>query len=636
MKTKQWLLYVLMGAAFTFTSCVDSDKELYEPKDEPDQSLPEISSDFDWNLTKTIDVTVDVADLHYGKYFYDVKVFNQEPKAGIFPIASGIASEGIPYMGEVTVAKDLKTLYIQQSLIRPDGSTDEIKTKATGINGTTANVVFEKVTTRGMKDDYNDLYKEIDITLTSSYTEKLENGKVYYIPKGETYTFNQNGGLTKASFLIDGELKLNAQKCKFNDEDTDIFVSHTGKITSTTGVSFEIGSHAELDNYGTIQVDELTLTGDAELDNAGCIFANIINYDTTPQKKGDQDRLEGDEDSYIECKTLNLLTNNGIIELETGSRLYVREELNIKGNDFKIEQDDNDKNILFQIDGTINTQGNGSLTTGNNITVVYKGSVPGKVKFEKLHSTVPEGMKFPATKCADGIGTEVITEKGSYIYAMEDQYPELGDYDMNDIVLETTFKTTEANGSTKGIQIDGKLRAIGAQKKIAVFYKINNVNDATIEVNGKSMTATENDGGIIIPVFSDVHEAFNVSPGEFVNVKPVTTLDGLQEVPFSVVIKLNEQKRSVAINDNDIEFYITANGQEIHLPNGQPGDIYRDPSGWVWGIRIPFWNNNKNKFAHPIEGTPIWEAYTKFKTWIKDNTTIWYKEPASNLTVPNS
>lgn len=76
----------------------------------------------------------------------------------------------------------------------------------------------------------------------------------------------------------------------------------------------------------------------------------------------------------------------------------------------------------------------------------------------------------------DGSGTSQNPIK--YTYAFEDNFPLVGDYDFNDIVLDVSFfyKRDKKTNKIKEMQIDVTLAATGAGKTLGAGLRLANVN----------------------------------------------------------------------------------------------------------------------------------------------------------------
>jgi ribosomal protein L23 len=171
-------------------------------------------------------------------------------------------------------------------------------------------------------------------------------------------------------------------------------------------------------------------------------------------------------------------------------------------------------------------------------------------------------------------------EDNYYTYCFEDT--ELGDYDMNDVVI----KARKINETT----VEYKLVACGAYDELL----IKNINGNVINDN------------------TEVHRLFGVDGGY------VNTVAG-QFVP--VVTDRITVNKNFSFLDEDTQPYIVdiTTGNVIRL--SKTGE---DPHG----IMIPC------NFAYPLEKVCIKDAYTKFNNWGMNpvSSTDWYKHPTMGQT----
>ena len=166
-------------------------------------------------------------------------------------------------------------------------------------------------------------------------------------------------------------------------------------------------------------------------------------------------------------------------------------------------------------------------------------------------------------------------EHDFYTFCFEDR--ELGDYDMNDVVI----KATRINNTT----VEYSVVACGAHDKL----QIKNINGTKIRDD------------------QEVHSLFGVSTNTFIN-----TVKGAQTYP-AVTERVTVDKDFSFLNENTQPYiYNVSEGKTIKL--SQKGE---DPHG----IMIPY------DFKYPVEQKCIKDAYSRFNEWgeTRVNSTDWYK-----------
>ena len=168
-------------------------------------------------------------------------------------------------------------------------------------------------------------------------------------------------------------------------------------------------------------------------------------------------------------------------------------------------------------------------------------------------------------------------ERDFYTFCFEDR--ELGDYDLNDVII----KATRINKTT----VEYSIVACGAHDKL----QIKNINGTTI--NGDK----------------EVHSLFGVPTSTFIN-----TVKG-EQVYDAVTERITVDKNFSFLNEATQPYiYNVSTDKEIKV--SKKGE---DPHG----IMIPY------DFKYPWEKTCIKNAYGRFNEWGESrvNSTDWYKYP---------
>ena len=168
-------------------------------------------------------------------------------------------------------------------------------------------------------------------------------------------------------------------------------------------------------------------------------------------------------------------------------------------------------------------------------------------------------------------------ERDFYTFCFEDR--DLGDYDLNDVVI----KATRINKTT----VEYSIVACGAHDKL----QIKNINGTTI--NGDK----------------EVHSLFGVPTSTFIN-----TVKG-EQVYTPVTEQITVDKNFSFLNEAT-QPYIYNMSQDKDIKVSKKGE---DPHG----IMIPY------DFKYPLEKICIKNAYSRFNEWGESrvNSTDWYKYP---------
>lgn len=281
---------------------------------------------------------------------------------------------------------------------------------------------------------------------------------------------------------------------------------------------------------------------------------------------------------------------------------------------------------------------------------------------------VPKGqstVNIPSTDCNAG-GNVIksneptpvsypldVTLGDTYSYAFEDNYPSIGDYDMNDFVLDVKLAyTLSAANKISKLDIKTKVRAVGASKRLAAAIQL----DGVLKGNIKSVTATgtlfkgdvfsvangleNNQSYAVLPITDDAHALFGVETSQVINTRTDKSYLPAKDIEFSVAFNNPIDISSVPLLDILNIFivnggYNSSNRKEVHLRGYQPTDKSTDlssgknysSSDFVYAIRTP------KSIKYPLEWTKISDAYSQFKTWVSSNgqsNPDWYNTYQTN------
>jgi LruC domain-containing protein len=244
--------------------------------------------------------------------------------------------------------------------------------------------------------------------------------------------------------------------------------------------------------------------------------------------------------------------------------------------------------------------------------------------------------------------------------AFEDNWPYLGDYDANDLVVGYRYRVV-SNNVNRPIEMNAKylLKASGATFKngfgvefpflaslvsSATGSAVTNNQVVTLGSNGLETGQTK---AVIIP-FDDAFAAFGTTTG-FIN-----TYSGnaaLTRDTISMNISFTRPLTQAEFGTVPFNPFIIINrtrGREAHLPgylptqkidtryyksgadNTTPGQskYFKTTSNLPWGLAF------SENFAYPVEGRAINVVYTKFGAWVQSNGTAntnWYKDAANTV-----
>lgn len=276
-------------------------------------------------------------------------------------------------------------------------------------------------------------------------------------------------------------------------------------------------------------------------------------------------------------------------------------------------------------------------------------------------------VTIPSTSCNNGgytvpIGVsyepmypQTVSLGVPYTYAFEDNYPSIGDYDMNDFVADVAVSyILSAQNKISKMTIKTTLRAVGATRHIAAAIQLDGIPSTNISsINRTGPQLKEGffplSNGVelgqtyaVIPVVDNAHAALGASStNTFVNTEVGGTV--ANPVDITLVVNFSAPIDITGKNIFDmINFFIINGGyninkrMEVHLKNYSPtnkatdvssGGHYNTTGNLVYAIRVPA------SFRYPKEYMSTLKAYTKFESWIKSGGTVdqdWHQHPEAD------
>lgn len=508
--------------------------------------------------------------------------------------------------------------------------------------------------------------------------------------------------LNEKTLIVGGKVTLNSSNKLYNYDTMNV----TGDLTS-------VSTNTEILNEKTLMVGgKITLNGSNKLYNydtmniTGDLEVNTNNV-TIDSKRLTVGTIKMNGSGNILTNSCQIIANevtltSGIsVNIKTGS-LFISDVVNIAGSSINLESHgilEVNQELKFTNNGSsINGPSSGNkalarlkkVTVGNYARPSYGGYLEvecadhspninptpytegANVTFVRDGSN--SSLVIPATECNDGgnnntdPGTPtnptfpIIYEGSALTYMFEDGWPYLGDYDMNDLVLDVTPSySTNADNKVTQLQLNVTLRAAGATKRLAVGLQLDGINPGMI----RSIARSNNEGingnvfnqsnGLesgqtyaVIPVFDDVHVALGHSSSLIIN---TVKGSGNNVIPRQVTftIDFNNPLDLASISVYKFNVFIINGGykgkrQEIHLAGFQPtgkadrskfgsaddnSNIkpYTSKNNMIWGLVIP------GPAKYPVEWTSIRLAYPGLESWATSGGTSgkdWYKNSNEN------
>lgn len=247
--------------------------------------------------------------------------------------------------------------------------------------------------------------------------------------------------------------------------------------------------------------------------------------------------------------------------------------------------------------------------------------------------------------------------------AFEDLWPSLGDYDFNDLVLNTNYKIV-TNATNKVVDFTatyygsgkGGMKPLGFAVELPVpFSTITSVSGCKPR-KGKTdyrQNGTENNqpNAVIVP-FEDVADMFS----GYTHITN-TQIGGIWNNPDTAIVTVNFVPNSVDLNDLGFGpfnpfIFVEERGREIHLADKMPtalanpaffkkgmdnsdvasGRTYKTANNLPWVLALPV------NFEYPHEMANIQQAYLKFMQWAIGGGTQfqdWYNNRESGYRNPD-
>lgn len=269
----------------------------------------------------------------------------------------------------------------------------------------------------------------------------------------------------------------------------------------------------------------------------------------------------------------------------------------------------------------------------------------------------------------------------TYTYCYEDNFPEPGDYDFNDVVMRVKM-TKGRSGNKDCLNIDVTMRAVGASKRLAGALRLAGIKTSNLkklkrdgsnyyfnygeqdllpQSKHKDFMTMPSTGDAVIPLFNDAHYFINggkkdadmLPKRRFYNTLADRANEKGDEVPektlsYQVIFNGSNSDSFNSFTEQDLDLFIIEefNGTafEVHtypykthevinrwMFSGNGVSPYSD--NYPWAVMVP------GNFKYPVEWQPIGTyknniisgAYLGFSYWAQNHNsnTDWYKNPQS-------
>ena len=532
--------------------------------------------------------------------------------------------------------------------------------------------------------DVNNKFIVKDNTSWNSSVTFNGNGTLYLIVEG-TATISwmsinnfevivgTTGSLTNFDNMSYGITKLTNYSNSFELSSVSKTLINYGTVKGKPDIAIYNG--ATLENYGTVNTTNLTT--DYVVKNSGLmnISGSLAIYSNATLENSCKIRVAGEftndndlimkENSYMEVLVNTSFYNNSSITLKADAFLKTK-NLTTWGNEVAGPASGH---ALIQYFGTL--IGNMPAFSSYNIYFVdSEGNVNG----------TPVSYSIAATNCNPGFGvvpdadhdgipdsqdefpndatrafiSYYPSDEGTWNTLMfEDKWPELGDYDFNDLVIKYQYEFySNADNEVVDLVAHFQVVAAGASYANGFGFKLDIPNSSVLDVSGDVHSGTSivlnankteqgaSDEAVII-VYDNINTLLG---GTFINVRRDGTTKEID--PISIHVQLDKINRDL-LNTIDPFLYVNQiRGREVHLMGYSPtskannsyfgtanddsdsGTYYRSTQGYPWCLDVPA------DVRHMLETIDFTIGYPDFVKWANSGGTQytdWYR---TNLYTP--
>ncbi|MDN5200196.1 LruC domain-containing protein [Fulvivirgaceae bacterium BMA10] len=230
--------------------------------------------------------------------------------------------------------------------------------------------------------------------------------------------------------------------------------------------------------------------------------------------------------------------------------------------------------------------------------------------------------------------------------AFEDLWPNKGDYDFNDLVVDYNYnQITNAANQIVEVQARFIVKAIGASFRNGFGFQMNlpssdvsSVTGMSIEDDYITLNANGTEAGQTKATVIAIDNAFDILPHpggqQFVNTEPEGSYVTPDTVKITVVLN---SPRSLSVAGlapyNPFMIINQERGKEVHLPGYQPTSLadnsyfglgiddtnmasakfYKSDGNLPWGLNLP------ENFDYPSERVEITQAHLTFSEWVQSD-----------------
>lgn len=234
-------------------------------------------------------------------------------------------------------------------------------------------------------------------------------------------------------------------------------------------------------------------------------------------------------------------------------------------------------------------------------------------------------------------------QNDSVTLAFEDNWPKIGDYDLNDLVVSEQLRIIyDAAGAIQGFTISGFINARGAANHNGFAVRLMNVSpsdigDSTITIDGQQYTKQIESGQFeaVIVLWHDSHDFTQTNEaGVCSHFNTHKDCSQFNPVPFLLDVELNAPLAS--LNHSSLDFFIfrtNDRGHEIHFANYAPTDLFdvnrfgtfddtSEPGNGRYfknAVNLPWALKLSTNWRYPQEYIDVIWAYPDYEAWVESS-----------------
>lgn len=682
-RNRTWA-FALLASALLLNGCQNDDNSDSGTSSTFDQiSVP---SGFDYATSRKISLDFSITNPDESSpYKYVTKVYTAPLASGGQLITAGtFSSASFEYTTSFNLPTTVSSLYSEVYL----GST-LLYTATSDVSVSNSLVLAFGATsskTASRKASYS-LTGYVDISGSSGMN--ATDGDKYHIAEGTTFTgginFNGSGTLYLA---IDGTanfsylnfngtqlvvvLGANGSCSNFGEIKSNYYIKNYSSVISSQTIAgvlenyatancasnLTINSSGQLKNYGSLNIagalildansnfenegsttvaGDLTLNSSSTLDNncslvvsGNCMvnsnfnlgqgaYANVTGRSTLNSSA----KVVLSADAYYKSGSVYC---DKAFQGPTSGRAIVQHTSSVGGNARPYYT-----NNIYWIDGDGKDENSNELS----FTIAASECSPGFGKEDDAEDEDGDGVTDDLDEYPTDKTRAFLIDSDSGTLMFEDKWPELGDYDFNDLVVGYKYAfETNADNEVVNLLVTFQVKAVGATFNNGFGFSIPVSDDKIASVTGWELTTGDislNTNGteaghttestiIVYDQFETIGQLVNVNPSE-----ASQTID-----PIDIVIQF---KGSVSVSDlvdvNPFLFINQDRSSEIHLPAYNPTDLasntssdYTSADGFPWALKVPA------DVDYMKEGLDFTTGYPDFIKWVESDDTSnkdWYE-----------